>query len=71
MLRFREEGYKTFTIAPEAGKTYQSKKGYPCKSDVDIDSIKADVRVVDVNFSLSVLTTVLRSTFTKTVEDFN
>lgn len=40
LLRFREEeGIETFTIAPEAGKTYTSKKGYPCKSDKAIDTI--------------------------------
>ena len=29
---------EVFTVAPEAGKTYTSKKGYPCKSDRDIDN---------------------------------
>jgi protease I len=45
LLRFKEEGMETFTIAPEAGKTYTSKKGYPCKSDRDI----ADVKLEDLD----------------------
>ena len=43
LLRFREEGMTTFTIGPEAGKVYQSKKGYPCKADRDIDSVSTQV----------------------------
>ena len=43
LLRFREEGMETFTIGPEAGKVYQSEKGYPCKADRDIDSVSAQV----------------------------
>ena len=43
MLRFREEGYETFSVGPERGKVYQSKKGYPCKADKDIDSVTAEV----------------------------
>ena len=46
LLRFKEEGMETFTIAPEAGKTYTSKKGYPCKSDRDIADVKLEVRKV-------------------------
>ena len=42
LLRFREEGMTTFTVGPEAGKVYQSKKGYPCTSDKSIDSVSAD-----------------------------
>ena len=34
---------ETFTIGPEAGKTYQSKKGYPVVADKSIDSVKAQV----------------------------
>ena len=34
---------ETFTIGPEAGKVYQSKKGYPCKADRDIDSVTSQV----------------------------
>ena len=43
LLRFREEGMITCTIGPEQGKDYLSKKGYPCKADVGIDSVKAEV----------------------------
>ena len=32
-----------FTIAPEAGKTYTSKKGYLCVSDRDINSVTPQV----------------------------
>ena len=46
LLRFREEGYETFTIGPESGKVYQSKKGYPCKADKAIDSVTVEVRRV-------------------------
>jgi protease I len=42
LLRFKEEGYDVFTIGPEEGKVYQSKKQYPCKADKCIDSIKAE-----------------------------
>ena len=44
MLRFREEGMETFTIGPEAGKIYQSKRSYPCKADRGIDSVTVEVR---------------------------
>ena len=40
---------ETFTIGPEAGKTYTSKKGYPCKSDRDIASVSTQVSIGDVN----------------------
>ncbi|XP_045192297.1 putative cysteine protease YraA [Mercenaria mercenaria] len=40
--RLKEEGYETFTIGPEKGKTYNSKHGYPCKADFGIDEISAD-----------------------------
>jgi len=46
LLRFREEGMETFTIGPEVGKVYQSKKGYPCKADRDIDSVTSQVYIV-------------------------
>jgi protease I len=39
LLRFREEGMETFTIGPEKDKVYQSKKGYPCKSDHSIETV--------------------------------
>ena len=34
---------QTFTIAPEEGKTYTSKKGYPCKADKDIATVTCQV----------------------------
>lgn len=37
--RLREEGFETFTIGPEQGKTYNSKHGYPCKAEVGIDDV--------------------------------
>ena len=40
LLRFREEGMETFTVGPEAGKTYQSKHGYSVVADKSIDSVK-------------------------------
>ncbi|KAL5478153.1 hypothetical protein EMCRGX_G025044 [Ephydatia muelleri] len=40
LLRFREEGMETFTVGPEAGKTYQSKHGYPVVADKSIDNVK-------------------------------
>ncbi|KAK3085081.1 hypothetical protein FSP39_023964 [Pinctada imbricata] len=40
--RLKEEGYDTFTIGPEKGKTYNSKHGYPCKAQEGIDDIKAE-----------------------------
>jgi len=33
----------TCTIGPQQGKEYLSKKGYPCKADMGIDSVKAEV----------------------------
>lgn len=41
--RLREEGYETFTIGPEQGKTYNSKHGYPCKAEVGIDDVNHEV----------------------------
>ena len=42
LLRFREAGMETYTVGPEAGKVYLSKKGYPCKSDRGIGEVSAD-----------------------------
>ncbi|XP_070571663.1 putative cysteine protease YraA [Ptychodera flava] len=39
LLRFREEGMETVTIGPQKDKVYNSKHGYPCKADVDIENI--------------------------------
>ena len=41
---------ETFTIGPEAGKVYQSKKGYPCKADRGIDSVSAQVHHVHIRY---------------------
>lgn len=49
LLRFREEGMITCTIGPEQGKDYLSKKGYPCKADVGIDSVKAEVYLFNID----------------------
>lgn len=43
LLRFREDGAQTLAIGAEAGKTYNSKKGYPVVADRSI----ADVRTED------------------------
>ena len=43
LLRFREEGMATFSVGPEEGKVYTSKKGYPCKADKTIDSVTSKV----------------------------
>ena len=44
LLRFsEEEDMEVFTVAPEAAKTYTSKKGYPCKSDRDIANVTTEV----------------------------
>ena len=43
--RLKEEGYETFTIGPEKGKTYNSKHGYPCKAEEGIDDVRAEVMV--------------------------
>lgn len=44
LLRFREEGMTTFSVGPEEGKIYTSKKGYPCKADKTIDNVSSQVR---------------------------
>lgn len=54
LLRFREEGFETFTVGPEEGKIYQSKKGYPCKADRCIDNVKPedlDVLIIPGGFA--------------------
>ncbi|MGJ5816477.1 type 1 glutamine amidotransferase domain-containing protein [Paludibaculum fermentans] len=38
--RLVEEGAEVHVIAAEAGKTYPSKTGYPCKSDKSYDEVK-------------------------------
>lgn len=53
--RLREEGFETFTIGPEQGKTYNSKHGYPCKAEVGIDDVNHEVLFIkfDTAFSSS------------------
>ena len=34
---------ETFTVGPEAGKTYQSKHGYSVVADKSIDNVKPEV----------------------------
>jgi len=41
LLRFREEGAETVAVAAEAGKTYESKKGYPIIADQSVATVKA------------------------------
>ena len=41
LLRFREEGAETVAVGAEAGKTYESKKGYPVVADQSVAAVKA------------------------------
>lgn len=41
LLRFREDGAETNAIGAEAGKTYNSKKGYPVVADRSIADVHA------------------------------
>jgi protease I len=41
-IRLEEAGFKTLVAGPEAGKIYNGKHGYPCKSDISIDQIQAE-----------------------------
>ncbi len=40
LYRLREEGAKVTLVAPQAGKNYPSKLGYPCVSDVAAADVK-------------------------------
>src|SRR6516164_3527381 len=42
LYRLREAGCKVTLVAPEAGKDYPSKLGYPAKSDKAAKDVKAD-----------------------------
>jgi protease I len=42
IYRFREAGAEVVVVAPEAGKTYTSKSGYPVKSDKAANEVSAD-----------------------------
>ena len=41
LLRFREEGAETVAVGAEAGKTYESKKGYPVVAGQSVAAVKA------------------------------
>jgi protease I len=41
LLRFREDGATTIAVGGEAGKTYDSKKGYPVVADKSVGDVKA------------------------------
>jgi len=41
LLRFREDGAETIAVGAEAGKTYDSKKGYPVVADKAIGEVSA------------------------------
>lgn len=42
VYRLREAGCQVTLVGPEAGKTYPSKLGYPCKCEKAADSVSAD-----------------------------
>lgn len=39
LYRLREAGYDVVVAAPEAGKVYPSKLGYPCTADIGFDAL--------------------------------
>ena len=41
LLRFREDGAETVAVGAEAGKTYDSKKGYPVVADKSVGEVSA------------------------------
>src|ERR1041384_4284728 len=42
IYRLREAGCKVIVVGPEAGQSYPSKLGYPCKSDKAAKEVRAD-----------------------------
>ncbi len=42
LLRFREDGAQTVAVGAEAGKTYNSKRGYPVVADTSIGDVRAE-----------------------------
>jgi len=42
LYRLQEAGAKVVVVGAEAGRTYPSKLGYPCKSDRSYDEVSAD-----------------------------
>lgn len=53
LLRFREEGIETFTIATEQGKTYLCKRGGPCQADVGVDKVDVKVAITQLLVGLT------------------
>jgi protease I len=54
LYRLREAGGKVTVVGPEAGQTYPSKHGYPCKSDKaakDVSANDFDVLVIPGGFA--------------------
>src|SRR5262245_35261557 len=54
IYRLREAGCKVTVVGPEAGQTYPSKLGYPCKSDKaarDVSANDFDVLVIPGGFA--------------------
>jgi len=41
-LRLTEEGANVHVAGPEAGKIYEGKNGYPCRSDGTFDNVRAN-----------------------------
>ncbi|MBS3904429.1 MAG: type 1 glutamine amidotransferase [Simkania sp.] len=41
-IRMEEANYKTVVAAPEAQKIYESKRGYPCKSDIAFKDVNVE-----------------------------
>lgn len=42
LYRLREEGAQVTVVAPRAGETYTSKKGYPVRSEAAADQVRAE-----------------------------
>jgi len=54
IYRLREAGCKVTVVGPEAGHTYPSKLGYPCKSDKaarDVSAADFDILIVPGGFA--------------------
>jgi protease I len=54
LYRLREAGCKVTVVGPEAGQTYPSKLGYPCKSDKaarDVSASDFDLLVIPGGFA--------------------
>jgi protease I len=41
LFRFREAGAEVVVVGPQAGETYGSRFGYPCKADLSFDEARA------------------------------